>query len=269
MKVKDGNLQIFNKKKITGTTVMSLAGLDKFNKPGDTILSMLGYIYEDIDPFYVDRGALGEKFALRFLSRNHKCVIYDKKECNYDNFPENQNFGGLIDIEIPDEKTLYEIKTKNVKDYDKIVQNGDKLQEGQAMHYGWLRGYETVHIMWIFFDDVAEAEIKEKKPLSTLRNLKMFEKELILDYNYLDEIHNKALDYYNRVLITGIIPVEDINKENLEKALKGGIDQNRKGYRNSKTTYPKEKLPKEQTNFGEILEEEEILENTGQNTEGL
>ena len=217
MKIRKNNLLIFERKKITGTNIADLAGLNKFKPKGDAMLSLLGYVKEPFDPFYTARGEIAEKLALQSLTkRGFNCVVYDKFKCNFDNFPDNPNFGGLIDIEIPSENTLYEIKSKNIKDYEKISTYGDALQEEQAMHYAWLRGYPTAHIMWIFFDDNHEKQIKDNQKLTNLKNLKMFEKELVIDYPYQEKIHNDALNYYNRVLSTGEIPLSDISDKYLK-----------------------------------------------------
>ena len=215
MKIKDNQLTFF--KKITGTTFPDLAGLNKFKPKGDAVLAMLGYVTEPFDEFYTKRGALAEKLAFMSLTkRNHKCVTYDPKQIHYDNFPDNPYFGGMIDIEIPSENTLYEIKSKNIKDYDKISKYGDIVQENQALHYGYLRNYKEVHIMWIFFDDVSENEIRNHQPLSTYRNLKMFEKPLTVNYDEQRKLHTEALKYYVHCMALQSIPLEDVSDKYLE-----------------------------------------------------
>ena len=215
MKIQDNNLTFF--KKITGTTYPDMAGLNKFKPKGDCILSMLGYVKEPFDEFYTKRGELAEKLALQSLTkRGKKCVVYDKKAVDYDNFKNNPYFGGLIDIEIPSENTLYEIKSKNIKDYDKIVSKGDLVQEEQALHYGYLRQYKEVHIMWIFFDDNSEAEIRAGKPVSTYKNLKMFEKTLPVDLAREDKLHKEALLYYTHCLALQEIPLQDVSDKYLQ-----------------------------------------------------
>ena len=227
MKIIDNQLSFF--KKITGTNIAELAGLSKFKPRGDMVLSMMGLVKEDFDPFYTVRGDLAEQLAYKSLTRRgFKCVTYDKKTYHYDNFPENPYFGGLIDIEIPSKNTLYEIKSKNIKDYDKIVKFGDNCQEEQAMHYGWLRGYKEVHIMWIFFDDETEKIIKNNQPVTSYKNLKMFEKPLTIDKAYQDKIHDEALKYYVHCLGLQQVPIEDISDKYLEllKVKRPGQSQN-------------------------------------------
>lgn len=217
MKIQNNKLTFF--KKITGTNVAELAGMNKYKPRGDMVLSMLGIVSEPFDEFFTARGAIAEDLALKTLrKRNLPCVVYDKKKVNYDNFPENRFFGGLIDIEIPVLRTLYEIKSKNIKDYDKIVKFGDSCQEEQAMHYGWLRHYDKVHIMWIFFTDSVEAKIKagEKIDNSDYKGMKMFEKELTIDYDVQEDIHRRAAQYYVHCAALGEVPIEDISDKYLE-----------------------------------------------------
>ena len=217
MRINDKNNTLTFFKKITGTTIADLAGLNKFKPKGDCVLAMLGYVTEPFDEFYTKRGDIAEKLAFKSLTKKgHKCVTYDKKQYHYDNFPENPYFGGLIDIEIPSEKTLYEIKSKNIKDYEKISKFGDVVQEEQAMHYAFLRGYKEAHIMWIFFDDTTEEEIRSDKPISTYKNLKMFEKTLPIDFDYQDKLHKDALLYYVHCLAHQQVPIEDVSDKYLE-----------------------------------------------------
>jgi len=218
MKIQNNNISFF--KKITGGTIAELAGMNKFKPRGDAVLAMLGYVKEPFDKFYTDRGALAERLALRsLLKRGLPCVVYDPERIDYDNFPNNPYFGGMIDIEIPAKKTLYEIKSKNVKDYDKIVQYGDSCQEEQAMHYGYLRGYNEVHIMWIFFDDETETLIRNGEPVTSYKNLKMFEKPLTVDYDKQKKIHLDSLLYYIHCLALQQVPLEDVS-EKYQKLLK-------------------------------------------------
>lgn len=215
MKIQNNQLTFF--KKITGTNIADLAGLNKFKPKGDAVLAYMGLVKEPFDKYYTDRGALAEEFALRSLTkRGHKCVTYNKREVNYDNFPENPYFGGLIDIEIPSERTLYEIKSKSMKDYEKISHNGDVVQEAQALHYGYLRNYDTVHIMWIFFDETSEEEIRAGKPLSTLKNLKMFEKPLTVNYDEQHKLHHDALLYLVHCVARQSVPLSDVSDKYLE-----------------------------------------------------
>jgi hypothetical protein len=205
-------------KKITGTTISDLAGLNRFNKRGDIILKQAGIITEHFDEFYTKRGAIAEKIVKQWLIKNgKKPTTYNAQELQWDNFHEDNKFGGLIDIELIEDNTLYEVKSKNIKDYDKICKYGDAVQEEQAMHYGYMRKYDKVYIIWIFFDDKTEEEIRNDLPITTLKNLKMFRKELNVDRKYQDTIHYNAYIFYTQCLKEERIPISDISEKYYEE----------------------------------------------------
>lgn len=206
-------------KRITGTTIADLMGINKWKTKGDCLLNMFGIIVEPFDEYYTKRGALAEKLALKSLEkRGHKCTIYNAQEIGWNNFPNNKNnLGGVIDIELAEEKTLYEIKSKSMKDYEEIVKNGNIVQEHQAIHYGLLRDYDKVHIMWIFFDEQTEYEIKNNLPITTLKNLKMFEKELIVDKYKLAPAYKEVIALYNDCYNYRRIPLNLISDKYLNQ----------------------------------------------------
>ena len=219
----EGNYLVFDtetikSEKITGTTIPSLLGIDKFKKKGNTLLSMWGFVKEDFDEFYTKRGELAEKIAKFILKKRGKQIVtYNAEELKWDNFQNIKGLGGLIDIEIPSEETLYEIKSKSLKDYEYICKNGQENQERQALHYGCLRNYKVVHIMWIFFDEQTENEIRNNLPITTLKNIKMFEKPLYVDLNKLQSENNEALTYLLTCYKEKRIPLDDISDSYLEK----------------------------------------------------
>lgn len=205
-------------KKITGTNIADLMGINKWKKEGDCLLNMFGVIKEDFDEYYTKRGALAEKLALKSLEkRGYKCTTYNPVEIGWDNFKDNKyNLGGVIDIELIDNKTLYEIKSKSMKDYEEILKNGNAVQEQQAIHYGYLRKYDNVHIMWIFFDEQTEYEIRNDLPITTLKNLKMIEKELFVNYDVLVHKYVEVINFYDDCYNNRRIPLHLISDKYLK-----------------------------------------------------
>ena len=51
---------VWKPKKITGTIMGEMLGLNNFKKKGDAILTMIRAYKEVIDPFYTNRGAQAE-----------------------------------------------------------------------------------------------------------------------------------------------------------------------------------------------------------------
>lgn len=180
-------------KKISGHSFVGLIGLDKYKKVGDVLLEMHGFIKSEVDPKWLKRGQLAENIVLKVYERNHKCITYDKKIINYDNFQTYKNCGGLIDIEIPSENTLIEVKSKSMKDYEKICEKQPEVEIYQALYYGYLRGYKEITMEWIFFDKETEEEVFSGKKPTTLMNLKRLSKKFSVDENEIKQLIVKAL----------------------------------------------------------------------------
>jgi hypothetical protein len=103
-----------------------------------------------------------------------------------------------------------------MKDYEKIQKYGDEVQEQQSIHYGFLRGYEETHIMWIFFDEQTEYEIKNDLPITTYKNLKMIEKPLKVDRGKLKLEYKNVLSLYNDCYDNKRIPLKLISDKYLK-----------------------------------------------------
>ena len=218
-------------KKITGTNIADLMGINKWKTQGDCLLNMFGIIKEDFDEYYTKRGALAEKIALKSLQkRGLNCTTYNAREIGWDNFKDNKyNLGGVIDIELIDNKTLYEIKSKSMKDYEEILKNGNAVQEQQAIHYGFLRKYKSVSIIWIFFDEQTEYEIRNDLPITTFKNLKMIERELFVNYKELTHKYLEVINFYddcynNRRIPLHLISDKYLNKLGFERSKQENID---------------------------------------------
>jgi len=174
----DGNY-IFEKlgkrKKITSRIFPSLIGKNKYESVGHALLERFGLLEkEEIHPFYSVRGEIAERFALEYLKDHYakKGVeiitrTWNKEEVNYDNFPNNPDFGGLIDIAIasPEEyRTVIEVKSKGVRDYKKFKEAnkvGRPDEELQGEFLAQLSGVGTYIMLYVFFDKEQEEIIVE------------------------------------------------------------------------------------------------------------
>lgn len=169
-------------KKITGHSFVDLLGINKFVKRGDALLSLHGVCSEKVDPKYLRRGDFAEYIAKIYYQREgHVCITYDKKEIGYDNFKENKTCGGIIDIEMPAERSLVEVKSKSLKDYNLVINNPPANELYQGMFYAYLRGYVSFNMFWLFFDENTENEIFAGVKPTSLKNIKKFEKEYFVD----------------------------------------------------------------------------------------
>ena len=96
----------------------------------------------------------------------------------------DEDFGGVPDMVIskPSEyRTLFEVKTKNIKSYEWIVDKGLIPQEElyQSYHLGYLSKTPKVSMVYVFFTDEQEEKIKHliaidvKKPQDIIDQLEL------------------------------------------------------------------------------------------------
>ena len=204
-------------KKITGHSFVGLIGLDNFKRSGDWLLIMHCLLPTKIDPKWLKRGDFAEMIVKKTYEKNGvKCTTYDKKEINYDNF-NYEFFGGLIDIELINDNTLVEVKSKSMKDYDYICQNQPMNEVYQGLYYGRLRKYERIIMEWIFFDEETEKSVFEGKKPNTLQNLKRLSKTYFIDKQDMDQklvLAKKIVDNFRKTLT---IPLSMISDETLKQ----------------------------------------------------
>lgn len=229
MKIENGYLIIDNKtinkfKKITGHSFVGLIGEDKYKKVGDYLLSMHGFYSEEIDDKWLKRGEFAEKIIQHYYKKEgHNITIYNKEKINYDNFTDYLWYGGLIDIELLDEQTLIEVKSKSMKDYNKICNNPPFQEVLQGMYYGYLRKYDSIKMEWVFFDEKTEKEIFEDRPVTTLKNIKKFSKTYKIDNEFMKEKLEEALMVVKNFRESGKIHLSNISDKVLNSL---GFDRN-------------------------------------------
>lgn len=169
----NGESYVFEKlgkrKKITSRVFPSLIGKNKYESVGHALLERFGLLEkEEIHPFYSVRGEISERMVARILKeQNPELVLktWEAEEVNFDNFPNNPNFGGLIDIAIvaPEEhRAVVEVKSKEIKKYKTIQENGgspEELLQGEFL--GYLSGVCLYIMAYIFFTKEQELQIIE------------------------------------------------------------------------------------------------------------
>ena len=218
----EGNYLIIDEpikeKKITGHSFVDILGLNPFSKIGDAILKFHKVIDEEIDEKWLKRGDFAEKIVQHIYTRDgHKITIYDKKEVKYDNFQNNQDFGGLLDIELLDEETLIEVKSKSSKDYEYICKLQPQHEIMQGMYYAKLRGYEKFTMEWIFFDSTTEEQVFKGEKPTTLANLKRLSKTYNVDDSYITTKMFQVLKVVKAFREHKRIPLDLVSDECLEK----------------------------------------------------
>lgn len=227
MEVKDGYLYfdtkitIQTKKKITGHSFVELCGLSAFNKKGDSVLGLLKLHKNEVDPKYLYRGDMAEKIVAFYLKKNNIDYIYyteeDKKKFNYDFFQNYAQCGGIPDFEIPSHDYLIEVKSKSMSKYNEIVEEQPKEEVYQGLYYAYLRGYEKAKLIWVFFDEQTEQEIFANKKPTTLKNVKFYSKEYVVNKEEIKKMLYDSLLYYCKCVQEKRIPIADISPKVLQE----------------------------------------------------
>jgi hypothetical protein len=212
------NLSECRIKKVGGHAFVELLGLNKFKKIGDAMLELHGLIKSDIDPKWLKRGDFAEKVVQHCYKRDgFKITIYDKKEVKYDNFQDNDFFGGLIDIELLENEEIVEVKSKSMSAYNFIEKDLPIDEVYQGMLYAYNRNYKSFRMEWIFFDEETEKEIFEDKKPTTLKYLKKISKRFRVSETDMKDKTEKVKKLVSDFRFTGEIPLSEVSDEALEK----------------------------------------------------
>lgn len=116
IKITDVNGEL-KQKKITGTRLATILGLNKFNSPFSAWAEMTGLYKPVIPDKYLKVGQVLERPIIKEIEDMYgfKIKTFDKNEIRFDNFKDNPIFGGMVDGIDEDKKILIEIKTTNIK----------------------------------------------------------------------------------------------------------------------------------------------------------
>ncbi len=160
-------------KKVTSRAFSCLLGSNPFESVGKTILERFKLVpYQDIDEYWAIRGDMAELLVLDFLKESYKkkgvdieLKTWTKEEVSYDNFKKNEKFGGLLDIAISspkDYRAVVEVKSKSLKDVDKIKGNRGNIEEVlQGKFLTYLSNVKKCLMIYVFFTPQQEQTIKE------------------------------------------------------------------------------------------------------------
>lgn len=188
-------------KKLTSRAFPSLLGENKWESIGKNIMERYRMTQKDkIDPFYTVRGEIAEMLAEEYLVGFYKEKLnidietkrWDKEKINYDNFPKNPRFGGMLDIAIVNPKehhTVVEVKSKSIKDLDKVVANkGNREEVLQGVFLTYLSVKKKCLMVYIFFtpeqEDIIKDYMASQKAIGYAVDSKIFAKEIIKNNNW-------------------------------------------------------------------------------------
>ena len=225
MKIENGylvfeNTDYIKNKKITATNMTALLGTNKFKKKGDALLSIFGVYKEVIDPFYTKRGEIAELILReKYKSDGYQIKFWDKYAINFDNFPSQKEFGGMIDIAlISPTREVVECKSKSLKDLDKTKRFRNDDYEHQAQFYGYFSKCDDINLYYVFFADEQENRIRNNQPVDILKeSFEFYTYKVKLDREKFKNELEKCLDYKLMCFETRKIPLEDISENVLQK----------------------------------------------------
>lgn len=226
MEIKN-NYLVFNKnelkikRKIPARIFVGLCGFDNFKSREDYLLMLHELYDEQVDPKYLRRGDFAEALVKRCYQRDGKCpTTYEKAEVKWDNFKNVKVWGGLIDIELPLDQTLIEVKSKSLSAYDFILKNPPKQEYYQGLFYAYHRNYPTCIMEWIFFDPETEADIFEGNMPKTLSKMKRISKVFEVDRPHMASLLESAEKFVADFRLNPKVPVSAVSPEILQAVIK-------------------------------------------------
>lgn len=213
--------------KIYTTKFGGLLGVDNFNPKGDTVLLMQKIVKGDpFNPFYGVRGDIAEKIVKHYFEKNNvEYKWYGADTTTYDMF-NNSAFGGNLDFVIRSKGTIssFEVKSKNIKDYSFIKNNGiQKVHLAQAQLGVYLANYLNGYVAYVFFTDAQEEKIANGTfDINIDWTDEMFKTQFLIfncffEENQIVEKMQEAYDYYLECLMEKKIPLKDISDKALNK----------------------------------------------------
>ena len=214
-------------KKITGTKFAPLVDKNPYTKKGDQMLEILGLLpHPYVDPYYAYRGEITEKIVKQLFERNGKqCQTWDKQDVNFDNFPDEVVFGGLIDIYLPQEHTVIEVKSKSLRKRFDIEHNGSEYEFLQGALYSNLLQANKLIMCWVFYNAETETLMHDHQPFDLHGknskgepNVSFLIKQWELKdfYEQVQVLKNQAESYYNKVIFEKRIALSDISNSTIK-----------------------------------------------------
>ena len=212
-----------SKSKIGGHAFAELLGLNEYATPYDALLTHFYIVEGTFDERYRRRGEWAEKITAQVMKKRGKNVkLYNDKNYYGDCFGKEVHpvMGGVIDVELPDDKTLVEVKSKSLSDLAKIEANPPKHEVIQGLLYGYLKGYEQITMMWIFFDPVTEQQIFDGKPITSFKNIKKLEQTYTVNRQVMEKMINKVIEIRDNFLKEKKIALAALSPKMVERVKK-------------------------------------------------
>ncbi len=177
-------------KKIYSRNFPALIGKNEWNSQGSEVLGILNLLEksDDIDPFYMLRGEIAERFVAEAVKTffeksygkgnveiivfaNHQFKYGDQWNYDKETGKGNKEFGGRMDIGVKvktaDGKILafiIEVKSKSMKDHENIAVKKEypESETYQGIYLANMGNQSQITMFWVFFTEEQEAELKSK-----------------------------------------------------------------------------------------------------------
>lgn len=143
--------------------------MNKWQSVGNTLLSMYGVVQRSsIDPYQTRKGGIAEVFAGKYL-RDLYGPMADIESFtvsqfkDYNQFPEAAPFSGVLDLLMHSpEKMTIEVKSKEMREYERIADHGmfPREQVMQGANQAILAGTTKYMMLWVFLTPALSTLLK-------------------------------------------------------------------------------------------------------------
>lgn len=245
MQIKDNKIYLAenekqNPKKITGTRLAAILGLNQYSTPFQTWCDMM-HVYEPPfeDTKYTIAGKTIEPKQAEYIKSFVPTLVTptDMFGENYfntthGNFFKNSVFGGMWDyIDVQDNITqcVFEMKTATKSKMSEW--SGKKIPVSYALQaslYAWLLGVDDVVMVATFLDQKAgdydnPGNVIVSDRNTIIKQFKVSEKFPTFKVDYIDP----AVDWWNNYVVTGISPeYDDVKDKELLDIINNNISSN-------------------------------------------
>ena len=229
---KDGRIKApvpYAPKKITGTRLAAIVGKDRYKTPFQTWCEIMKIYKEDFTPNpSTTAGATIQPMQAEYMKKVHTASAVRTPEDEYGDSPEetkgydffnDEIFGGMWDAigKTKEGKTVnvFEMKTTRKKnryywERNKLMVPIDKVLQGAL--YAYLLGLSTVTMVVSYLEDKDLENPSEYQCNSSNTTVKEIPLESV-ENNFKTEVIEKAIQWWEEHVTTGLSPVFDINKD--------------------------------------------------------
>ncbi|MDQ0514347.1 hypothetical protein J2Z62_000785 [Mycoplasmoides fastidiosum] len=156
-----GRQKVYRPKKITGSRLGAILGVDEYSSPFQVWCDMMGFFKTTPDPFFLNAGIVIEPKLREFVESKLNCKFqsYHGPDVGFDVFKTNKYFGGMPDGEPLDPQTnqvnyesnipMLEIKTTSIDEYFWTKRDNELVLERDENGLPLIKSEGTRFSKWI------------------------------------------------------------------------------------------------------------------------